>query len=82
MQKGCVCAFMWGELTNRDTMKRLEETLENQEQEQFEVLLYRKNSKLRSLLFLRSDFVLIVVCELEYNLFCLQWAFDLFSSVL
>jgi len=44
MQKGGACSFMWGESTNRDTMKRLEDTLERQEQEQFEVLLYKKNS--------------------------------------
>ena len=50
-----MCAFMWGELTNRETMKRLEETLENQEQEQFEVLLYRKNSE--------SELLWIIFCD-------------------
>lgn len=37
---------MYGELTDKETVTRLEFTLENQQQDQFEVLLYKKNSKL------------------------------------
>ncbi|XP_043863751.1 potassium voltage-gated channel protein eag isoform X15 [Drosophila mojavensis] len=45
MQKSCryVCGFMYGELTDKETVGRLEYTLENQQQDQFEILLYKKN---------------------------------------
>lgn len=36
---------MYGELTDKETVSRLEYTLENQQQDQFEILLYKKNSK-------------------------------------
>ena len=45
MQKSCTCRFMYGELTDKDTVKKVEETFENQEQIQTEILLYKKNSK-------------------------------------
>ncbi|EDW30689.1 GL26721 [Drosophila persimilis] len=34
---------MYGELTDKETVGRLEYTLENQQQDQFEILLYKKN---------------------------------------
>lgn len=37
---------MYGDLTDKETVTRLEFTLENQQQDQFEILLYKKNSKL------------------------------------
>lgn len=37
---------MYGELTDKETVSRLEYSLENQQQDQFEILLYKKNSKL------------------------------------
>lgn len=40
------CGFMYGELTDKETVARLEFSLENQQQDQFEILLYKKNSKL------------------------------------
>ncbi len=43
MQKSCRCGFMYGELTEKDTTKKLDECLEKQRQEQFEILLYKKN---------------------------------------
>ncbi|XP_017480264.1 PREDICTED: potassium voltage-gated channel protein eag-like [Rhagoletis zephyria] len=43
MQKSCRCGFMYGELTDKETVARLEYTLENQQQDQFEILLYKKN---------------------------------------
>ncbi|XP_034112011.1 potassium voltage-gated channel protein eag isoform X13 [Drosophila albomicans] len=43
MQKSCRCGFMYGELTDKETVGRLEYTLENQQQDQFEILLYKKN---------------------------------------
>lgn len=36
---------MYGELTDKETIARLDYTLENQLQDQFEVLLYKNNSK-------------------------------------
>ncbi|XP_022218820.2 LOW QUALITY PROTEIN: potassium voltage-gated channel protein eag [Drosophila obscura] len=44
MQKSCRCGFMYGELTDKETVGRLEYTLENQQQDQFEILLYKKNN--------------------------------------
>lgn len=41
----CRCVFMYGELTDKDTITRLEKVLEEQQQDQFEMLLYKKNSK-------------------------------------
>lgn len=46
MQKSCRCAFMVGELTDKETIKRIDEILENHYQDQFEILLYKKNSEL------------------------------------
>ena len=45
MQKSCRCGFMYGELTDKDTIARIEECLEGQIHDQFEILLYKKNSK-------------------------------------
>lgn len=38
---------MFGELTDKDTIKKVEEALEKQSAEQFEILIYKKNSKYR-----------------------------------
>lgn len=46
MQKSCRCGFMYGELTDKETIARIEECLEGQIHDQFEILLYKKNSKL------------------------------------
>ena len=45
MQRGANCSFMAGELTNRETIRRIDSCLENNEQEQVEILLYKKNSE-------------------------------------
>ena len=45
MQKSSTCRFMYGELTDADTIRKIEEALDMQEQAQVEVLLYKKNSK-------------------------------------
>ena len=45
MQKSCRVSFMYGELTDKGTIKSLNDALENHMQEQFEILLYKKNSK-------------------------------------
>ncbi|EAT48564.1 AAEL000466-PA, partial [Aedes aegypti] len=46
MQKSCSrCGFMYGELTEKETVARVEYALEHQQHDQFEVLLYKKNSK-------------------------------------
>lgn len=36
---------MYGELTDKETVARLEYALEHQQHEQFEILLYKKNSE-------------------------------------
>ncbi|XP_055298065.1 potassium voltage-gated channel protein eag [Sitodiplosis mosellana] len=43
MQKPCRCQFMYGESTDKETISRLDYTLENQLQDQFEVRLYKSN---------------------------------------
>lgn len=70
------CQFMYGELTDKETIGRLEYTLENQLQDQFEMLLYKSNSKSKSLLLLalfssfpfffyyHSLFIVVSVCNL------------------
>jgi len=45
MQRSANCSFMAAELTNADTIKRIDTALERHEQEQVEILLYKKNSK-------------------------------------
>ena len=36
---------MYGELTDKETISRIDECLESQLHDQFEILLYKKNSK-------------------------------------
>ncbi|CAG9762934.1 unnamed protein product [Ceutorhynchus assimilis] len=43
MQKSCRCAFMFGELTDKETIGRVDHVLEHQLHDQFEILLYKKN---------------------------------------
>lgn len=45
MQKSCRCGFMYGDLTDKETIARIEDCLEGQIHDQFEILLYKKNSK-------------------------------------
>ena len=46
MQKSCRFSFMYGELTDKSTITALNNALESHEQEQYEILLYKKNRKL------------------------------------
>ncbi|XP_064484112.1 potassium voltage-gated channel protein eag-like isoform X2 [Ornithodoros turicata] len=43
MQKSCRCSFMYGELTDRPTIGKVEHCLDAHTQEQVEILLYKKN---------------------------------------
>ncbi|XP_021340562.1 potassium voltage-gated channel subfamily H member 1-like [Mizuhopecten yessoensis] len=43
MQKSCTCSFMYGDLTDQDTVLKIEQSFEGVEQEQVEILLYKKN---------------------------------------
>ena len=45
MQKTSTCQFMVGELTDRATSEHFASAFEQQEQEQVELLLYKKTSK-------------------------------------
>nr|XP_031849360.1 potassium voltage-gated channel protein eag isoform X3 [Nomia melanderi] len=47
MQKSCRCGFMYGELTDKELIARIEECLEGQIHDQFEIPLYKKNSAQR-----------------------------------
>ena len=46
MQKSCRFSFMYGELTDKNTISALNDALETHQQDQYEILLYRKNRKL------------------------------------
>uniref|UniRef100_A0A8C9MSU2 Potassium voltage-gated channel subfamily H member 1 n=1 Tax=Serinus canaria TaxID=9135 RepID=A0A8C9MSU2_SERCA len=45
MQKSSTCSFMYGELTDKDTIDKVRQTFENYEMNSFEILMYKKNSK-------------------------------------
>ncbi|XP_025831217.1 potassium voltage-gated channel protein eag isoform X2 [Agrilus planipennis] len=45
MQKSCRCSFMFGELTDKETINRIDVCLESQLCDQFEILLYKKNNE-------------------------------------
>jgi len=44
MQKAAVCSAMHGEQTSPESIARLQEAMENQVSDQFEIQLYKKNS--------------------------------------
>ncbi|XP_076273933.1 potassium voltage-gated channel protein ether a go-go isoform X2 [Rhynchophorus ferrugineus] len=44
MQKSCRCTFMFGDLTDKETISRIDHVLEQQLYDQFEILLYKKNN--------------------------------------
>ncbi|ESO85432.1 hypothetical protein LOTGIDRAFT_107737, partial [Lottia gigantea] len=43
MQKSSTCSFMYGDLTDDETIAKLEDAFESLEQEHVEILLYKKN---------------------------------------
>ena len=43
MQKSCRVSFMYGELTDHETIEQIENALADHQQDQFEILLYKKN---------------------------------------
>lgn len=47
MQKSCRCSFMYGEMTDKATITKIEQALDNHSMEQFEILLYKKTRKSR-----------------------------------
>lgn len=47
MQKSCRCTFMYGEMTDKATISKVEIALDNHSMEQFEILLYKKNREYR-----------------------------------
>ena len=44
VQKPAICTTMHGELTNEDTIRRLQDAFERQISDQLEILFYKKNS--------------------------------------
>ncbi|RWS08774.1 potassium voltage-gated channel protein eag-like protein, partial [Dinothrombium tinctorium] len=43
MQKSCRCTFMYGEMTDKATISKVEQTLDRHATDQVEILLYKKN---------------------------------------
>ncbi|XP_074594624.1 potassium voltage-gated channel protein ether a go-go isoform X2 [Brevipalpus obovatus] len=43
MQKSCRCTFMYGEMTDKATIIKVESALDSHSMEQFEILLYKKS---------------------------------------
>ena len=46
MQRSSTCNFMYGELTNQDAVKSIQDAFEKQEPVQVELLIYKKSSEL------------------------------------
>lgn len=59
MQKSCRCTFMYGEMTDKGTITKIEQSLDNHALEQFEIMLYKKN---RKYLLSTRDLVVKVEC--------------------
>ena len=47
MQKSSTCSFMWGELTDDETKSKVSQAFQNNRAENLEVLIYKKNSKIK-----------------------------------
>ncbi len=43
MQKSSTCSFMWGDLTDNDTKKKVEEAFTNSSNESLEILVYKSS---------------------------------------
>ncbi|CAH2218781.1 jg4519, partial [Pararge aegeria aegeria] len=43
MQKSCRCTWMYGELTEKEAVDRVDHALDHHAPDQFEILLYKKN---------------------------------------
>lgn len=43
MQKSCRCSFMYGELTDKQTISQVEQNLDSHSMDHFEILLYKKS---------------------------------------
>uniref|UniRef100_A0A8D2LW91 Potassium voltage-gated channel subfamily H member 1 n=1 Tax=Varanus komodoensis TaxID=61221 RepID=A0A8D2LW91_VARKO len=51
MQKSSTCSFMYGELTDKETIDKVRQTFENYEMNSFEILMYKKNTLLYATIF-------------------------------
>lgn len=61
MQKSCRVGFMYGELTDPSTIEQIDRALDEQQPDQFEILLYKKNSELIIFLcFFQKRFTMIL----------------------
>ncbi len=49
MQKGCACKFLYGEETDEENIKQIENALEDKAELKAEVKFYKKNGKLTNL---------------------------------
>ena len=67
MQKSCRVSFMYGELTDKNTIEALNQALDNHLQDQFEILLYKKNRKPIFLLYIKAIFLFKKVQRSNYR---------------
>uniref|UniRef100_A0A4W3H458 Potassium voltage-gated channel, subfamily H (eag-related), member 1b n=1 Tax=Callorhinchus milii TaxID=7868 RepID=A0A4W3H458_CALMI len=51
MQKSSTCSFMYGELTDKETIEKVRLTFDNYEINSFEILMYKKNTLLYATIF-------------------------------
>ena len=58
MQKSSTCAFMYGELTDKEAISKTDHSFEAMVQEQVEILLYKKNSQYKLIDWLRVDWLI------------------------
>lgn len=59
---------MYGELTDKETVARVEYSLENQQQDQFEILLYKKNSEQINFYIVITKFSLFFFGKLSFEI--------------
>lgn len=59
MQKSSSCSFMWGDLTDEETKKKVDQAFKNNHAENIEVLIYKRNSKKKLFFFLSNFFPFI-----------------------
>ena len=71
MQKSSLCSFMWGDLTNDETKKKVEDALKNNHAENVEVLIYKKNSK-KIFILIKLKNLMTIYRRFKYSGYILQ----------
>lgn len=73
------CQFMYGELTDKETITRLDYTLENQLQDQFEVLLYKSNSKYQLFIYYHEQLIVTIILSQMTHSSSTSWYYCTFD---